>query len=335
VVVFVASAMLASACGGSGSSAGTTGTTAIVSSSAETMTTAESPDLRPWRMVPIPQPPAVELTTGFGGPLTVDKVRLMLDFEGPIDAASQEDGLRGDLELMGVGVVDGDTPVSIEVAIAAERIPAEYSISTGTTTCWTGFRIEGWVTVSIDEVIAGASRVEKEQPPLAQMSSCAAADDRLWVGEDIDEALRQAFGVSAELATEASKYIGPGTSYFFPGDPLIGNDALDTVLAGLYHPDERVRGISQEAVKERFSQLQWLPPADADAIPVLIAALDYYLEQGWPIDTLRNGLRGLLRASTGADQLPAGFDENCPADWWLLWQDEWELSAPCDRLGDS
>ena len=279
-------------------------------------------------MIPSPDRLAAELTEPFGGPLTVEEVCLEADIGGSFDATATIDWLTTVLDFLGVAVVDGDCAVSLEVAISGGRTSAQYQLPTGgVSTCWPGYDVEGRMSVGIDGTITGTSVIDAEKDPPDSVDFCQ-HDDPLTASYYLSPALLEAFGPPAWLAAEALRE-SPAVSY--AGDDMLASEAaLDAVLAGLYHPDERVRKVALLVINGRFTWLEELSPAEAAAIPTLIAALDHYLEEGLEVGSLVQGLRDLQGVIGEGGAMPA--TANCPAHWWLLFFDEWEHSAPCDRL---
>jgi hypothetical protein len=142
------------------------------------------------------------------------------------------------------------------------------------------------------------------------------------------------FGMPGLLALAAARQSEIG---FALPEALETDEALETVVSGLYHDDDRVRLIALKALSGRFTWLDELTQDQIDAIPKLIAALDYYLTMGLDPSpslglSLVDDLDDLLQVFRGTGEHPGGFSRNCPADWWLLWLGEWESSAPCDHI---
>jgi len=285
-------------------------------------------------MIPSPDPLAAELTEPFGGPLTSEEVCLEADIGGSFDAPGTLEVLTTMFGFLDVAIVDAGCDASVEVVLSGERIPAQYDFSNGNTgTCYSGLSIEGRVAIEIDGQITGTHPVDFSAQPPDNVPSCQ-PDDPLAAGSFLGEPLTEIFGMSSLLALAAARE--PDISTILPKD-LDSEDALETVLSGLYHDDDQVRLVAFLALSGRFTWLDELTQDQIDAIPRLIAAFDHYLTMGLDPSpslslSLVDALDDLLQVFRGTGQLPGGFLRNCPADWWLLWLGEWELSAPCDHV---
>ena len=237
-------------------------------------------------------------------------------------------------EVEGGEWLNPDCPVSVWVDVTGESLSSEYMINDNPgnlQTCWSGMRLDGSLTVALAGTVTGTGAINENRPPPMQVEFCNPTPG-VATGPAIRDALLFAFGLPAEMTASAAW--GAGAHFIDGEDPLFGVAALDAVLAGVYHPDERVREVALYILKYRFAESERLTPAEVDSVPALIAALDHFVGVGMAVDSLQQALGDLFEASRGTGRLPDGFDEDCPAHWWLLSLDEWEPSAPCDHLGD-
>ncbi len=285
-------------------------------------------------MIPVPDPLVARLTEPFGGPLVLERICLETDIGGSFDAPGTLEVLTTMFGFLDVAMVDAGCDASVEVVLSGERIPAQYDFANGDTrTCYSGLSIEGSVGVEIDGQVTGALPIAAREQPPDTVDFCQ-GDEPFSAGSYLNAPLSEIFGMPGLVALAAAR--DTDSSAHLPAD-LDSEEALEAVLSGLYHEDDRVRLVAFLALSGRFTWLDELSQDQIDVIPRLIAALDYYVTTGLDPSpslslSLVDALDDLVGVLRGTGQLPGGFMRDCPADWWLLWLDEWESSAPCDHI---
>lgn len=289
VAGLVATVMLSTACGQSG----TTATTPTIEA---TTTTTVDP---PWTTVPVPVTPPFEIVLESGEMLEVQAVCVEVETEGVVSQPWAEDDLRVSLSALGLDAEPGDScEVNLRLWANAVRLCERYS---DIGTCCMGNSGETIVWIDADGETLDEFRQEFSAPTLGSTTSgnCPRKDDPMRIGFSLGGVFDRWFGL-VEIDTTSSE------------QPPFREDVFWRLVAALHHADSDV---VDQAGKHLLDWVEaWEAggsPSDGipfmEAVPHLVSSLERGHYQAARKETLEK-----------ITQQRFGFNA---ADWWEWWEE--------------
>jgi hypothetical protein len=161
---------------------------------------ALQPQPTPWDELK-PALPTATLSPDTGGPLEIGSMCLDVASRGPgLHRGEIREALTAALGLMGVEVLNVDCDASLTVNVSGDARSAQYA---GVGACWSGYVLNGEVSLTIDNHRVKAWAHQVDEPSAPYVSGCnqdPALGWYLWQNELIGAPLKDMFGELGGLA---------------------------------------------------------------------------------------------------------------------------------------